>query len=67
MGFKNTVVVKYNEKVVASIYTYFLPFNYFTAKMYSISYSNHYDVCGYKNKDEIIKILNEILEKEKDE
>lgn len=67
MGFKNTVVVKYYDKVIANIYNYFLPYNYFNAKMYSVSYPNHYDVCGYKNKDEIIKILKENLEKEKDE
>lgn len=67
MGFKNTVVVKYNEKVVASIYTYFLPFNYFTAKMYSISVNNYYETCGFKNKDEIVKILKDNLEKEKNE
>ena len=65
MGFKNTVVVKYYDKVIANIYNYFLPYNYFNAKMYSVSYPNHYDVCGYKNKDEIIKILKENLEKEK--
>lgn len=65
MGFKNTVVVKYYDKVIANIYNYFLPYNYFNAKMYSVSYPNHYDVCGYKNKDEIIKILKENLEKDK--
>lgn len=65
MGYKNTVVVTYNDKVIANIYTYFLPFNYFTAKMYSISIHNNYETCGYKHDYEIIKILKNNLEKDK--
>ncbi|WP_195836345.1 hypothetical protein, partial [Campylobacter portucalensis] len=46
----------YNNNLIAKIYEYFMPYNYFIAKMLSVETEQTGELCGYSN-DEILKIL----------
>lgn len=52
--------VFYNNNLIAKIYEYFMPYNYFIAKMLSVETEQTGELCGYSN-DEILKILEKNL------
>ena len=59
--------VFYNNNLIAKIYEYFMPYNYFIAKMLSVETEQTGELCGYSN-DEILKILEKnLMKKIKDE
>ena len=52
--------VFYNNNLIAKVYEYFMPYNYFIAKMLSIETEQTGESCGYNN-DKILKILEQNL------
>ncbi|MDA3062008.1 MULTISPECIES: hypothetical protein [unclassified Campylobacter] len=59
-GYRHTADIFYQNNLVAKKYEYFMPYNYFMAKMQSIETSIHYEKCGY-GYNEIIDILKQNL------
>ena len=59
-GYRYTTDIFYKNNLIAKEYEYFMPHNYFMAKMQSVETSIHYEKCGY-GYNEIIDILKQNL------
>lgn len=59
-GYRHTADIFYKNNLIAKKYEYFVPYNYFMAKMQSVETSIHYEKCGY-GYNEIIDILKQNL------
>ena len=59
-GYRYTIDIFYKNSQIAKEYEYFMPFNYFMAKMQSVETNIYSAKCGYKH-NEIIDILKQNL------